>query len=158
MRRPLLAAIAAAAALVITAAIIVGVLLNNAHQSNRLTGQDHPTACGALAYAAGRLMTATASAQGSATCFAHAVSVCHAASLSATVMGVDTGQSYSFAVSGGCQAAVTRTLSGITVQKTSETVICQGVSAAADALQFTGCGDLGDISLPTTRGAAWPNA
>lgn len=153
MRRPLLAAVAATAALVIIAAIIIGVLLNNGHQANRLTGQDHPTACGALTYAAGRLMTTTASAHGSATCFAHAVSACHAASLSASVMGVDTGQAYSFAVSSGCQAAVTRTLSGVTAPKTTATATCQSVTATASELDFTGCGTLGDINLPTTRSA-----
>ena len=155
MRRPLVIAISAAAALVLVA-IIIGALLNNARQPNRLIGQDHPTACGALAYAAGRLMTSTASAQTSATCYAHAVAACHAASLSATVMGVDTGQAYSFAVSSGCQAAITLTHSGIGPQPTATTATtatCQSVSATADALQLTGCGALGDLSLPTTRGA-----
>lgn len=158
MRRTLLIAISAAAALVIVA-VVVGILLNNARQpQHTLTGQAHPTTCGTIAYAAGHLMTQASAAQSSATCYANAVNACHAATLSATVMGVDTGEAYNFTVSSECQPALTRTLGGIGPQTTSTTANCQSVTTKASELDFTGCGTLGDLALPTTSGAPWPNA
>lgn len=157
MRRTLLIAISAAAALVIVA-VVVGILLNNARQpQHTLTGQAHPTACGTLAYAANHLMTQASAAQSSATCYAIAVKACHAATPSATVMGVDTGEAYNFTVSSECQPAITRTLSGIGPQTTSTTATCQSVTATASELDFTGCGTLGNLALPTTRGGSLSN-
>lgn len=157
MRRSVLIAVSAAAALVIVAAVVVGVLLNNARQPRTLTNQGHPAACGTLAYAANHLMTQASAAQSSATCYANAVKACQAATLSATVMGVDTGLAYSFGVSSACQPAITRTLSGIGPQKTSTTATCQSVTATASELDFTGCGTLGDLTLPTTRDGSLSN-
>lgn len=164
MRRSLLVIFSAVAALGIVAAV-AGVLLNNARQPRLLTVQAQPTAtrqaqptatvqpqptCGSLRYAAGQLMTGTSVAQESATCFVKAVSACHSATLSASVMGVDTNTTYQFSVSSACKATLAFTNSIVGGQAASITATCQRVTDSAYGLDFTGCGTLGDIHLPTT--------
>lgn len=119
-------------------------------------------ACGALAYAAGRLTTATAEAQRAEACFFAAETDCHAATLNASVMGVDTGESYTLLVQpplgpfGGCQIFLTVAHWGIVpIANRTETATCGGVALGKQSLMVSACGTLGTLTLPATQGAPW---
>ncbi|HZC06458.1 MAG TPA: hypothetical protein VE338_12550 [Ktedonobacterales bacterium] len=122
--------------------------------------QGHAQACGALHYAAGRLMTTTTEAQAAEGCFAHAFSDCHAATLSASVMGVDTGATDTFFVEpplgpfGSCQIVLTVSHWGLVpIANHTETMTCQTITRTPGQLSVSGCGTLGTVTLPATQGA-----
>ena len=124
--------------------------------------ESHAKACGALTYGAYRLMTSTSDAQAAEACFAHALPHCQAATLSATVTGVDTGATDTFLIQpplgplGGCQIVLTVSRWGIVpLANRSQTVTCQSVALAPDSLSVSACGSLGDITLPASHGALW---
>ena len=119
-------------------------------------------ACGALSYAAGRLTTATADARSAEACFAHADAHCQAATLSASVMGVDTGETYTFLVQppfgpfGGCQIILTVSRWEIVpIANRTETAMCGAVTLGQDSLMVSNCGKLGTVTVPSTQGAPW---
>ncbi len=150
-------------ALVVEVALIALVFFGG-HLQQWRTGyvESQAQACGALTYAAGRLTTATSDAQRAEACFAHAEAHCQAATLSASVMGVDTGVAYTLLVQpplgpfGACQIVLSVTRYGlISMPNRTETATCGGVALAADRLMVPNCGTLGPVTLPSTQGAPW---
>jgi hypothetical protein len=157
------AMIVCALAIIVEVTLIALVFLGDNLQQWR-TGyvESHAQACGALTYAAGRLTTATVDAQRAEACLAHADSHCQAATLSASVMGVDTGEGYTFLIQpppgpfGACQVVLTVSHWGIVpLTNRTETTTCGDVALTPDRLTVSACGKVGDVTLPSTQGAPW---
>ncbi len=152
------------AAVVAIVLVVGGVLFASSHLRNWQASYaaSHAKACGTLRYAAGSLMSATADARAAEACFAHALPHCQAATLSASVMGVDTGATDTFLIQpplgplGGCQIVLTVSHWGLVpIANNTQTMTCQSVALAPDSLSVSACGSLGDITLPATHGAQW---
>ena len=157
------AIIVCALALIVEVALIALVFFGGNLQQWR-TGYvaSHAQACGALTYAAGRLTTTTAEAQRVEACFAHADAHCQAATLSASVMGVDTGERDILVVQpplgpfGACQVLLSVTRYGlISMPNRTETATCGGVVLGPTRMTVSACGAIGDVTLPSTQGAPW---
>ncbi|HEX8996425.1 MAG TPA: hypothetical protein VF812_10375 [Ktedonobacterales bacterium] len=154
-----------AAGMVVVALLLVAGLAYasaNLQQWRASYAESHAEACGALKYAAGRLFTPTADAQRAEACFAHAVPACRAATLNASVMGVDTGATDSLIVQpplgpfGACQIVLRVSHWGLVpVANHTETMACRSVALTPESLRVMGCGTLGDITLPATQGSPW---
>jgi hypothetical protein len=152
-----------ALALVVEVALVALVFFGGNLQQWR-TGhvESQAQACGALTYAAGRLTTATTEAQRAEACFFAADTHCRVATLSASVMGVDTGTHDTFLIQpplgpfGACQIVLSVTHYGlISMPNRTETATCGGVALSPTRMTVSACGAVGDVTLPSTQGAPW---
>jgi hypothetical protein len=154
LRRPLI---------VIAIAALLGVtlLLGAAHldQVKASYWQGRATPCGALHFAAGRLITATDEADAAEACFARAASRCQAASLTFSIMGVDTGTAVTLLVepslppSSGCTLVdIADAYNASLRSATTTTYTCAGVTLTSDGLRVSGCAHEGNFTLPATHG------
>ncbi len=140
------------AALIVVGAVAVGRL-----------DQGSTASCGAIHYAAGGLISSSSDARQAESCFANAASQCRPATLSASIMGVDTGTVDTLVVEpplapwGSCRITLTATHYGlIHVVNPTLTAACRSATLTTDGLRVSGCGSLGDIDLPAVKGAGWP--
>lgn len=125
--------------------------------------QGRTASCGAIHYAAGGLISSSSDARQAERCFADAATHCRPATLSASVMGVDTGTVDTLVVEpplvpwGSCRITLTASHYGmIPMNGPAVTVACRSATLTTDGLRVSGCGSLGDIDLPAVKGAGWP--
>ncbi|HET9110356.1 MAG TPA: hypothetical protein VFN78_05990 [Ktedonobacterales bacterium] len=125
--------------------------------------QGRTASCGALHYAAGGLISSSSDAQQAESCFANAASQCRPATLSASVMGVDTGTADTLVVEpplvpwDSCRITLTATHYGmIHLANPAMTATCRSATMTTNGLHVSGCGKLGDLDLPAVKGTGWP--
>ena len=142
--------------------LLVALVLFGAVAVERLN-QGRAASCGALHYAAGGLISSSADARRAETCFANAANQCRPATLTASVMGVDTGTVDTLVVEpplvpwNRCQLTLSASHYGLVrITNPTVTATCQSATLTADGLRVDGCGSLGDITLPAMQGAGWP--
>jgi hypothetical protein len=139
--------------------VIGGTLFAISHEPLRSAiAQKSAQSCGTILFVRDNpsmLSTDTASARATELCFVQALASCHAATLIAMFLGLDTLYSDTFvielpfALSRSCQLAVTwhDDIDGTAIQR-SGTDMCAGIAQTGGMVQFESCGSRGTVNIP----------